>query len=779
VRPFSAAFVQTDGDVGFGWVGEALVEVWVNDGPLEAPFTRVRDEEGREALGVAVPPHHRVRVRLTWSALPGAIDAPSATFEAEWPGAAAASADAGARRVAARRGSPGPRDRAGRGDRVRRRGAGGRARSRPLPGPGRARAVARQHGTAARLGIEAPEEWAPAARDDVPARARPCRNRAAGDGCGRRGGDRLRRRGEHRRGRYRRACRRARRRRARVRGAAVRAACGRAASRLARPVHDLVQAAPAPRDGHDGAEESGEPVAREPLFPPAAPAATPQVATSRSAPRRPRRPSPPTSPTRWRTARAPGDEAALAPEAVEEMYAQTPAPPPLSFPIRSPTTRTCGARAARERSRGAAGAAHPTGVERPAAGRRCCVCPCRAAAGAARARARHPATAARTAPRRGPRARGRARAAAVAAPAAPTAPAAPPRSRRASTRSPARAERAQQPSAAPAAPPELAQRPRSRRARPSWSARRGSGRDAGCRARSVARAHRAARGAAQREESALAAALSALAAETQAALEAPARPRRAPRHASARGPVPPTLGAADAMRAALDAARAAALRQSAAPAPDARRRRPRSPRRHPRSSRPYRSLPRRGRCRGARERARCGADRGRAVPEEPAPAPAEAAHGEARAAAARVAERRRDEARDAAVAKALAWGVLVAALFAGGWLVGQLQDGRGGASPRGIGALARGLGLGGARFDVVVNSRPPGAWIAVDGKDLARRTPSTLDLPPGEHEVTLSFSDLGSATFKVRGVRGDRVTLDAPLWGAVESTPADARCRSA
>jgi hypothetical protein len=119
-----------------------------------------------------------------------------------------------------------------------------------------------------------------------------------------------------------------------------------------------------------------------------------------------------------------------------------------------------------------------------------------------------------------------------------------------------------------------------------------------------------------------------------------------------------------------------------------------------------------------------------------------------------------------------AWGVLFAALFAGGWLVGQAQDDRHG-GPRGLGALARGLGLGGARFDVVVSSRPPGAWIAVDGKPLARRTPTTVDLPPGEHELTLSFSDLGGATFKVRGARGDRVTLDAPLWGAVEIHAAD------
>jgi len=112
-----------------------------------------------------------------------------------------------------------------------------------------------------------------------------------------------------------------------------------------------------------------------------------------------------------------------------------------------------------------------------------------------------------------------------------------------------------------------------------------------------------------------------------------------------------------------------------------------------------------------------------------------------------------------------AWGVVVAALFFGGWLVGSLQGGGtpGSAATR----LLRGLGLGGARFDVTVNSKPPGAWIAVDGRDLARRTPAAVELTPGSHELKLSFSDLGAATFTVQGQRGERVALDAPLWGSL------------
>ncbi len=124
-----------------------------------------------------------------------------------------------------------------------------------------------------------------------------------------------------------------------------------------------------------------------------------------------------------------------------------------------------------------------------------------------------------------------------------------------------------------------------------------------------------------------------------------------------------------------------------------------------------------------------------------------------------------------------AWAVLLAALFAGGWLVGTLQGpGRQErASPQGLARALRGLGWGGARFDVMVNSRPEGAWIAVDGKDLARRTPASVDLKPGTHEIALSFSDLGRAAYTLRGARGDQLTLDAPLWGSLVVSAADPR----
>jgi hypothetical protein len=113
------------------------------------------------------------------------------------------------------------------------------------------------------------------------------------------------------------------------------------------------------------------------------------------------------------------------------------------------------------------------------------------------------------------------------------------------------------------------------------------------------------------------------------------------------------------------------------------------------------------------------------------------------------------------------WAVVVAVLFAGGWLLGGMSNEREPGESSALSRSLRAIGLGGARYDVAVTSRPVGAWIAVDGKDLARRTPAAVELPPGKHQVTLSFSDLGGASFEVQGARGDRVSLDGALWGSL------------
>ena len=114
---------------------------------------------------------------------------------------------------------------------------------------------------------------------------------------------------------------------------------------------------------------------------------------------------------------------------------------------------------------------------------------------------------------------------------------------------------------------------------------------------------------------------------------------------------------------------------------------------------------------------------------------------------------------------------LAVALVAVAWAAGIIP---GVGRPNGKAPWFALLGLGAARFDVSVESRPPGAWIAADGKDLQQRTPATIELAAGEHQIALSFPDLGSASFQVRGARGDRQALSAPLWGSLSVGEADA-----
>src|SRR5206468_3308036 len=71
------------------------------------------------------------------------------------------------------------------------------------------------------------------------------------------------------------------------------------------------------------------------------------------------------------------------------------------------------------------------------------------------------------------------------------------------------------------------------------------------------------------------------------------------------------------------------------------------------------------------------------------------------------------------------------------------------------------------RFDARIGSHPAGARISVDGKDTGLRTPATLSLTPGQHRLDLSLGNLGAASFRVEGKKGDDVPVNAPLWGSV------------
>ncbi len=116
--------------------------------------------------------------------------------------------------------------------------------------------------------------------------------------------------------------------------------------------------------------------------------------------------------------------------------------------------------------------------------------------------------------------------------------------------------------------------------------------------------------------------------------------------------------------------------------------------------------------------------------------------------------------------RAWRWGAGVLGVFAIGWLLGVLANpDREGPGP--VARALRAVGLGPAHFDASVNSSPNGAWIVVDGKDVAKRTPADIELSPGAHTLTLTLPDLGSAQVQVRGEQGTHVAINPPLNGAL------------
>ncbi|MFM8559125.1 MAG: PEGA domain-containing protein, partial [bacterium] len=116
----------------------------------------------------------------------------------------------------------------------------------------------------------------------------------------------------------------------------------------------------------------------------------------------------------------------------------------------------------------------------------------------------------------------------------------------------------------------------------------------------------------------------------------------------------------------------------------------------------------------------------------------------------------------------------VLALVGVGWFVGHSQAPGDEVDATPVSRALRAIGLGGARFQVRVDSDPPGAWIAVDGRDLARRTPATVELAPGPHRLSLSLPELGAHEVTVTGKRGERLTLDESLHGSLDVLAVDA-----
>jgi hypothetical protein len=119
----------------------------------------------------------------------------------------------------------------------------------------------------------------------------------------------------------------------------------------------------------------------------------------------------------------------------------------------------------------------------------------------------------------------------------------------------------------------------------------------------------------------------------------------------------------------------------------------------------------------------------------------------------------------------------VIALFAGGWLLGRVQSGARDADtgPSPVLRALRIMGLAAPRFVCALSSRPDGASVAVDGKSLDRKTPTVLELPPGEHTLSLTLPDLGSASFTVKGTRTERIPLNLDLSGSLSIRSSEAQ----
>lgn len=118
-------------------------------------------------------------------------------------------------------------------------------------------------------------------------------------------------------------------------------------------------------------------------------------------------------------------------------------------------------------------------------------------------------------------------------------------------------------------------------------------------------------------------------------------------------------------------------------------------------------------------------------------------------------------------------GLFVTVMLGIGWIVGHSQAPDNDVHATPMSRLLRTVGLGGARFTADIDTDPPGAWIAIDGKDLGRRTPSTLELIPGDHALTLSMPDLGEVKMDLKGKRGQAVKVNEALHGSLDVIASD------
>jgi hypothetical protein len=118
-------------------------------------------------------------------------------------------------------------------------------------------------------------------------------------------------------------------------------------------------------------------------------------------------------------------------------------------------------------------------------------------------------------------------------------------------------------------------------------------------------------------------------------------------------------------------------------------------------------------------------------------------------------------------------GTFVTVMLGIGWIVGHSQAPDNDVHATPMTRLLRTVGLGGARFTADIDTDPPGAWIAIDGRDLGRRTPSTLELMPGVYALTLSMPDLGEVKLDLKGGRGQKIKVNEALHGSLDVVASD------
>src|SRR5262245_34069923 len=78
----SVAFTNAGDELGFGWIGDAVVTVLIDGNPADVRWVIVRDDRGRQARAWSIAPGRDVRLRLTWSPAPGDPSGPVVVLEA-------------------------------------------------------------------------------------------------------------------------------------------------------------------------------------------------------------------------------------------------------------------------------------------------------------------------------------------------------------------------------------------------------------------------------------------------------------------------------------------------------------------------------------------------------------------------------------------------------------------------------------------------------------------------------------------------------------------------